>query len=364
MRALPARERTGTSRRRGSRIPALPPGPARPVPIRTDLHPLRWTRLRCASSIRSGDRSGRRSSGTSGIAACLCRGGDAGWEPDPVVSMVPLDWLWLLLPVAATSGWYAAMRRKRGEKRSSTQTELRNHYFRGVNYLLNEEPDKAIELFIRMLEVDSETVDTHLALGNLYRRRGEVDRAIRIHHNLIEGGALGGGGAQRGDARARPGLPQRGTPGPRRVRLPLPRRARSPRGASARTTHRHIRAGAGLGPGDRRLAASPGADQGRAGRGHGPLLLREGRRPQRAGQSARTRSPLSAGRSSCTAAACVPAFSKGTCGARASSTSLRWKPISGSSRRTPSTCPKCCRTCASASRRSTGVTSSGTTCDT
>ena len=110
---------------------------------------------------------------------------------DPVVSMVPLDWLWLLLPVAATSGWYAAMRRKRGEKRSSTQTELRNHYFRGVNYLLNEEPDKAIELFIRMLEVDSETVDTHLALGNLYRRRGEVDRAIRIHHNLIEGGALG-----------------------------------------------------------------------------------------------------------------------------------------------------------------------------
>ena len=108
-----------------------------------------------------------------------------------MVNLVALDWLWLLLPVAATSGWYAAMRRKRGEKRSPAQTELRNHYFRGVNYLLNEEPDKAIELFIRMLEVDSETVDTHLALGNLYRRRGEVDRAIRIHHNLIEGRSLG-----------------------------------------------------------------------------------------------------------------------------------------------------------------------------
>ena len=104
---------------------------------------------------------------------------------------VPLDWLWLLLPVAATSGWYAAMRRNRGDKRSPAQTKLRNHYFRGVNYLLNEQPDKAIEIFIRMLEVDSETVDTHLALGNLYRRRGEVDRAIRIHHNLIEGRALG-----------------------------------------------------------------------------------------------------------------------------------------------------------------------------
>ena len=101
------------------------------------------------------------------------------------------DWFWLLLPVAATSGWYAAMRRKRGEKRSPAQTELRNHYFRGVDYLLNEQPDKAIELFIRMLEVDSETADTHLALGNLYRRRGEVDRAIRIHQNLIEVRALG-----------------------------------------------------------------------------------------------------------------------------------------------------------------------------
>ena len=50
---------------------------------------------------------------------------------------------------------------------------------------MNEQPDEAIEVFIRVLEVDSETVETHLALGNLYRRRGEVDRAIRIHQNLI-----------------------------------------------------------------------------------------------------------------------------------------------------------------------------------
>ncbi len=83
------------------------------------------------------------------------------------------------------------MRRKRADNRSSARTELRDHYFRGVNYLLNEQQDKAIEIFIRMLEVDSATVDTHLALGNLYRRRGEVDRAIRIHHNLIEGRSLG-----------------------------------------------------------------------------------------------------------------------------------------------------------------------------
>lgn len=64
-------------------------------------------------------------------------------------------------------------------------TGLSNQYFQGLNYLLNEQPDKAIEVFIKMLEVDSETVETHLALGNLFRRRGETDRAILVHQNLI-----------------------------------------------------------------------------------------------------------------------------------------------------------------------------------
>jgi lipopolysaccharide biosynthesis regulator YciM len=63
-------------------------------------------------------------------------------------------------------------------------------YFRGLNYLLNEEPDKAIDVFVQLLEVDSETVETHLALGSLFRRRGEVERAIRIHQNLIARPAL------------------------------------------------------------------------------------------------------------------------------------------------------------------------------
>lgn len=58
-------------------------------------------------------------------------------------------------------------------------------YFSGLNYLLNEQPDKAIDVFVKLLEVDSDTVETHLALGNLFRRRGEVERAIRIHQNLI-----------------------------------------------------------------------------------------------------------------------------------------------------------------------------------
>lgn len=95
-----------------------------------------------------------------------------------------LELLVLLLPVAFLSGWYTA--RRAGDQASGSPADsLRSDYYQGINYLLNEQQDKAIEAFIRVLEVDSETVDTHLALGNLYRRRGEVDRAIRIHQNLI-----------------------------------------------------------------------------------------------------------------------------------------------------------------------------------
>ncbi|MFN2309110.1 MAG: lipopolysaccharide assembly protein LapB [Gammaproteobacteria bacterium] len=92
--------------------------------------------------------------------------------------------LWLLLPVAAASGWILAKRgTPRGQRRRAS--DFNTEYFQGLNFLLNEQPDKAIEVFIRMLEVDNDTVETHLALGNLFRRRGEVDRAIRIHQNLI-----------------------------------------------------------------------------------------------------------------------------------------------------------------------------------
>jgi lipopolysaccharide biosynthesis regulator YciM len=84
--------------------------------------------------------------------------------------------LWLLLPVAAASGWLVAQRGK---------SFLSPDYFKGLNYLLNEEPDKAIDVFIKLIDVDSDTVETHLALGLLFRRRGEVNRAIRIHQNLI-----------------------------------------------------------------------------------------------------------------------------------------------------------------------------------
>ncbi|MET0065888.1 MAG: lipopolysaccharide assembly protein LapB [Candidatus Thiodiazotropha sp.] len=95
------------------------------------------------------------------------------------------EWyLFLLLPVAAASGWLIARRSFSAKSQKQTQ-EISPVYFKGLNYLLNEQPDKAIDLFIKLLDVDSDTVETHLALGNLFRRRGEVERAIRIHQNLI-----------------------------------------------------------------------------------------------------------------------------------------------------------------------------------
>jgi lipopolysaccharide biosynthesis regulator YciM len=94
------------------------------------------------------------------------------------------DLLWLLLPVAVAFGWFAAQRSK-GKPGSCSDSMLGSEYIKGLNYLLNEQQDKAIDVFIRMLEVNSDTVETHLALGNLFRKRGEVDRAIRIHQNLI-----------------------------------------------------------------------------------------------------------------------------------------------------------------------------------
>ena len=93
--------------------------------------------------------------------------------------------LWpLLLPAAACSGWWVANRNYTGKTKKSKHAFSRE-YVVGLNYLLNEQPDKAVDVFIKLLEVDSETVETHLALGSLFRRRGEVDRAIRIHQNLI-----------------------------------------------------------------------------------------------------------------------------------------------------------------------------------
>jgi lipopolysaccharide assembly protein B len=92
--------------------------------------------------------------------------------------------LLLLIPIAAACGWYAA-KRQPADHEFPAEKPFPRDYLIGLNYLLNEQPDRAVDVFIKMLEIDSETVETHLALGTLFRRRGEVGRAIRIHQNLI-----------------------------------------------------------------------------------------------------------------------------------------------------------------------------------
>ena len=94
-------------------------------------------------------------------------------------------WLFLLLPIAAATGWLVG--RRGGERHSDTQvSRLSTTYFRGLNYLLNEQPDKAIEVFLHIAELDKDTFETQVALGHLFRRRGEVDRAIRLHQALAQ----------------------------------------------------------------------------------------------------------------------------------------------------------------------------------
>lgn len=88
-----------------------------------------------------------------------------------------------LLVSGMAAAWFLG--RRNGRRLAASDAQLPSHYLQGLNYLLNEQPDKAIEVFTRLIEVDSETVETHFALGNLFRRRGEVERAIRIHQNLI-----------------------------------------------------------------------------------------------------------------------------------------------------------------------------------
>ncbi len=101
------------------------------------------------------------------------------------------DFLWFLLPVvallpvAAVSGWLIGRREISKHKERVSTEEINTGYYEGLNYLLNEQPDKAVEVFVKMLQVDSETVELHLALGNLFRRRGEIDRATMLHQNLI-----------------------------------------------------------------------------------------------------------------------------------------------------------------------------------
>jgi lipopolysaccharide biosynthesis regulator YciM len=93
-----------------------------------------------------------------------------------------MEWLWptliALLLLALFANLWVGLRRYRN-------SPLPLNYLKGLNFVLNEETDKAIDLFLKAIEVDKDTVELHLALGGLFRKSGQFDRATRIHQNLI-----------------------------------------------------------------------------------------------------------------------------------------------------------------------------------
>lgn len=101
-----------------------------------------------------------------------------------VVVNSSLLWVLMALGVGLALGWWigrSVLQRRTVE----AGDDFRSDYFKGLNYLLNEQPDEAIKVFCELIEVTPKTLETHFALGNLFRRRGEVDRAIRLHRNII-----------------------------------------------------------------------------------------------------------------------------------------------------------------------------------
>ena len=99
------------------------------------------------------------------------------------------EYWWLLaIPLFFGLGWAAA----RGERSLATRTPetLSNAYFKGLNFLLNEQNDKAIDAFVEVVRIEPEAIELHFALGALFRRRGETERAIRVHQNLADRGDL------------------------------------------------------------------------------------------------------------------------------------------------------------------------------
>ncbi len=99
----------------------------------------------------------------------------------------------LILVVAIAIGWMLGKwSRLARESEQSESPDASVSYYQGLNFLLHEQPDVAIDSFVSSLEVNSDTLETHLAVGSLLRRKGEVDRAIRIHQNLLARPSLGG----------------------------------------------------------------------------------------------------------------------------------------------------------------------------
>ncbi len=99
-------------------------------------------------------------------------------------------WFFVMLPLAIGFLWLLF---RTTQARKQQQSTLSSEYFKGLNYLLNDEQGKALDIFVKLVESNWDTIDTHFALGKIYRKNGEMDKAIKIHQGLI----------------ARPSLPER-----------------------------------------------------------------------------------------------------------------------------------------------------------
>jgi lipopolysaccharide assembly protein B len=99
-----------------------------------------------------------------------------------VLDLPLLSWLFVLAALvigilAGHFGW--------GKRWPASLSKLHPDYLTGLDYLVTEQPDRALDMFLKLMDANAETIETHFALGSLYRRRGEVERAIRIHQNLL-----------------------------------------------------------------------------------------------------------------------------------------------------------------------------------
>ena len=106
-----------------------------------------------------------------------------------------LNWVLMGLPIAFVMGWLASrfdLRQMRLENRQAPKA-----YFKGLNFLLNEQQDQAIDAFIEAVQNDPDTSELHFALGNLFRRRGEYERAVRVHQHLLSRADISAGDRHR-----------------------------------------------------------------------------------------------------------------------------------------------------------------------
>ncbi len=108
--------------------------------------------------------------------------------------MDPSFLLLVLFVLAVAIGWYLgrhSMHKQQQAETEESRPESVPRYLKGINYLMTDEPDKAVDIFLDVLDVNADTLETHITLGNLLRRKGEVDRAVRIHQNILSTTGLG-----------------------------------------------------------------------------------------------------------------------------------------------------------------------------